>query len=163
MDARAWIALVGFLVVSFAAGAIGATLQGPAAEVGATYEAFDLPTWAPPGNVFGIVWPILYVMIGVAAWVVWLAAGGIRAATGTLALWLLQLGVNAAWPAAFFGGDNVGLGLVVILVLDALVIATMAAFRWYASLAAWLLAPYLAWLLYATALNAAIWWSQTFG
>jgi translocator protein len=163
MDARRWIALVGFLVVSFAAGAIGSTLQGPVADVVATYEGFDLPAWAPPSSVFGIVWPILYLMIGVAAWVVWLAAGSLRAAAGTLGLWVVQLAVNAAWPAVFFGGDDVGLGLVVIVVLDLLVIATIAAFRWYATLAAWLMAPYLVWLLYATALNASIWWSQTFG
>jgi translocator protein len=148
-------ALVAFLGVTLAASAFGALTQGD--DVGERYLALELPAWAPPQDAFGIVWPILYVLIAVAAWRIWRVRGGVSAATGALSLWFSQLIVNAAWPGVFFGLEEFGWGILVIVALDVLVVATIA---WFARIDRWaalLLAPYLVWIVYATALNIAVW------
>lgn len=147
--------LVAFLLVAFAAGGIGAVGQG--AEVGSRYLALQRPSWAPPPWLFGPVWSVLYAAIGVAGWRVWRAAGSLRAARLTLGLWTTQLLVNAVWPAVFFGREAFGAAVVVILLLDALVVATLITAWRHDRLAGLLLAPYLGWLGFATALNVAIW------
>jgi benzodiazapine receptor len=144
-----------FLALSFLAGFIGSVTQGD--DVGGRYLALELPTWAPPQEAFGLVWPVLYVLIGVAAWRVWDRAGGAQRAGTALNLWFAQLVVNAAWPAVFFGAEAFGPAIGVIVVLVALVVATIAAFARHDRLAAGLLVPYLLWISYATALNVAIW------
>jgi translocator protein len=149
------LALVVFLAVTFVASGVGALSQGEA--VGARYLALELPAWAPPQEAFGLVWPVLYVLIALAAWRVWRAAGGSRPASGALTLWGSQLVVNAAWPGVFFGLEAFGWAAVVIVVLDLLVAATLVRFRSWDRWAALLLVPYLLWILYATALNVAVW------
>jgi translocator protein len=149
------LAAVVFLAITLFASAFGAITQGE--DVGERYLALELPTWAPPQDVFGLVWPVLYVLIAAAAWRVWRVARGAGPARVELSLWLVQLGVNATWPGVFFGLEAFGYAVAVIVVLDLLVVATIVAFwrrdRW----AALLLVPYLLWILYATALNVAVW------
>lgn len=147
--------LIGFVVFAAAAGFVGNLVQG--ADVGARYLSFERPDWAPPREAFGIVWPILYVLIAVAAWRVWDVAGGLRRASVPLGLWVAQLIVNAIWPGVFFGLNEFGWAVPVIVALDLLVIATLISFARWSRLAAFLLVPYLGWILYATALNVAIW------
>ena len=151
---REVVGLLAFVAASAAAGGVGSLLQG--ADVGGRYLALARPGWAPPQEAFGIVWPILYVLVGVAAWLVWRQAGSIAAARGALSLWAAQLVVNAAWPGVFFGLSWFWPAVAVIAVLDVLVVATMIRFARHSRPAAVLLVPYLAWLLYATALNVAI-------
>jgi translocator protein len=151
---RRFAALAIFLLVAFAAGGIGSVTQG--SDVDVRYLALDRPVWAPPSWLFGVVWPVLYLMIGVAAWRVWRAAGSVRAAGTALGLWLAQLVVNAIWPGVFFGLEAFGPAIVIILVLDLIVVATIVAFARHDQLAAWLLVPYLVWILYATALNISL-------
>jgi translocator protein len=153
--ARHLAAFVVFLVVSGAAGLAGNLAQGE--DVAADYRALDLPWWAPPSAAFGIVWPVLYVLIALAAWRVWRAAGLTRG-RAAMVLWGLQLVLNAVWPGVFFGMAMVGPAIAVITVLVVVVVATMAAFAEHDRVAATLLAPYLGWLLYATALNVAVGW-----
>lgn len=143
-----------FVVVSALAGFVGNLGSGDA--VGARYLELDRPAWAPPQEAFGIVWPVLYLLIGVAAWLVWRQAGSLSAARRELTLWGTQLVVNAVWPAVFFGAELFWPAVAVIVVIDVLVAATLVAFWRRHRLAGLLLAPYLAWLLYATALNVAI-------
>jgi translocator protein len=150
-----WLGLLVFLVIAFAAGGIGNLLQG--AEVDTRYLALDRPVWAPPSWTFGVVWPVLYLLIGVAAWRVWLTAGGVAAASTALGLWLAQLVVNAVWPGVFFGLGAFGPAVGVIAVLIVLVAATLVAFARIDRPAAGLLVPYLLWITYAAALNVAIW------
>lgn len=153
---RSLVALVGFLAAAALAAAVGALLQGD--DVGARYLALERPGWAPPAWLFAPVWSVLYVLIGIAGWLLW-QAGARRA----LRPWTAQLVVNATWPGVFFGLEAFGPSLVVILVLDLLVLVTvLAAARAPrpAPLGAALLVPYLLWTAYATALNAAIWLLQ---
>lgn len=153
--ARRWLPLAVFIGAAFAAGAIGSLIQGD--DVAGRYLALDLPAWAPPQEAFGIVWPVLYLLIGIAGWRAWRGAGSLAAASTALALWGAQLVVNSAWSGVFFGLEAYGPAIAVIVVLDVLVIATIAAFRRHDAVAAWLLVPYLLWIGYATALNVAIW------
>ncbi|MTV27738.1 tryptophan-rich sensory protein [Nitriliruptoraceae bacterium ZYF776] len=150
-----WTVLVVFLVVAGAAGFVGNLVQG--SEVGTRYLDFERPPWAPPQEAFGIVWPVLYVLIGIAGWRLWRTTGGVRAAALPLGLWALQLVVNAVWPGVFFGLEEFGWAVPVIVLLDVVVIATIVVAARVDRWAAALLAPYLAWILYATALNVAIW------
>ncbi len=114
------------------------------------------PWGDPPPWVFGPVWIALYVLMGIAAWLVWRRQdeAGRRLA---LMLFAFQLGLNALWSFVFFGMENPGAALVNIGVLWAVILATTFAFRKISQLAAWLLLPYLAWVSFASYLNCGIW------
>ncbi|MEV4754284.1 TspO/MBR family protein [Micromonospora sp. NPDC049559] len=146
---RSLRALLGFGAATFAAAAIGAfAVRGTATE----YDTLVRPSWAPPSWLFGPVWTVLYVSIAVAGWLAWQRAGW------GPALWsyAAQLVLNAAWTPIFFGLGRYGLALVDIVALWLLVAATIVLFHRVSRPAAGLLAPYLAWVSFATALNAAI-------
>ena len=118
------------------------------------------PAWAPPGWLFGPVWTVLYVLMGVAAWLVWRRAGW-SGASGALSLFLVQLVCNAAWSWIFFAWRSGALAFADIVLLIVLIVATMLAFARVHGLAALLLLPYLAWVVFATALTYAIWRGNT--
>lgn len=148
-----WLGLVGWLLASLAAGAVGAVSTRHAREF---YAGLVKPAWAPPGWLFGPVWTVLYVMMGVAAWLVWREAGW---AGATVALWLfvIQLACNAAWSWVFFAWRRGALAFATIVVLLVLIVATLLAFARVHWLAAVLLLPYLGWVAFATALTLVIW------
>lgn len=114
----------------------------------------------PPDWVFGPVWTVLYVLMGVSAWLVWRRQDLAPHRTFVaLRLWGWQLLLNALWTPAFFGLRNPVLGLVVVVALLVLVLLTIVAFhRVRRMTAAALLVPYAAWIAYATYLNAGIVW-----
>ena len=149
---RAALVLVALVLACHAAGALGALVTDAA-----WYRELTRPSWAPPGWVFGPVWLTLYTMKGVAAWRVWRTPSG-PARSRALGWFAAQLALNAAWTPVFFGLRSLGGGLVVIGLLVVAIAGTIRAFRVVAPRAAWLLAPYLAWVLFATALNGALWW-----
>jgi tryptophan-rich sensory protein len=99
---------------------------------------------------------MLYLAMGVAAWLVW-KRGGWSARGGALTLFLVQLALNAAWSGLFFGLRNPALGLAGIAVLWLAILLTLLAFRRVSVAAAWLFVPYLAWVTFAAALNFSIW------
>jgi benzodiazapine receptor len=148
-----WLALLGWIALCAAAGALGAVASISAPEF---YQALDRPTWAPPTGVFGPVWTLLYVLMAVAAWLVWRERGWSRA-LGALGLFVLQLAFNALWSWLFFGWHRGALAFADILVLLVLIVATIVAFARILPLAAWLLVPYLAWVGFATLLNYSVW------
>ena len=117
------------------------------------YAALSKPSWTPPPWVFGPVWTTLYAAMGVAAWRVWRRDGW----SVGVGLFLAQLAVNAAWSPVFFGWQQLGAALAVILVLAALIALTVRAFWRSDRLAGALLVPYLAWASFAACLNAALW------
>ena len=151
------LALIGFvglcLLVWLANGAVTAS------SVRGWYRTLERPPLSPPDWLFGPVWTVLYVTIGVSAWLLWrridVAAHRKRAA---LRVWGWQLLANALWPAAFFGLNSTGLGLGVIVVLWFSIAATIRAFWPLQRVAAVLLSPYLAWVSFATYLNIGFWW-----
>lgn len=146
------IALIAWIVLCQAAGATGALVTDAD-----WYRELARPSWAPPGWVFGPVWVTLYTMMGVAAWLVW-RTPSTSARTHALRWFAAQLALNAIWTPVFFGLRSLGGGLVVIVLLVGAIVATIRAFHRVAPPPAWLLAPYLAWVSFATALNASLWW-----
>ncbi|WAP67080.1 TspO/MBR family protein [Jiella pelagia] len=131
----------------------GGGLIGLAVETGGWYADLAKPSFNPPDWVFAPVWGTLYIFIGFAGWRVW--RSGLGAAHK---LWWLQLALNFAWPPVFFSAHTLGAALIVILALDAAVVAFMAATWRTERISALLFLPYLAWVAYASLLNAALWW-----
>ena len=154
-------------------GAVGVPLT---ATESAWFAGLALPAYYPPGWAFGVVWPILYALLGVAAALVYPrgrdavgGAGGAdesaaardpetaRDAQTAIGLFAVQLGVNVAWSPVFWGLERADLGLAVLAALLPLVVATIVAFDRVDRRAALLLVPYLAWVCFATALNYGVW------
>ena len=148
------LGLVAAQALSLGAGLIGGLAT--ASSVTTWYPALAKPAWTPPGWLFGPVWTLLYVMMGIAAWLVWHRAEEGRARCPLL-LFVLQLLLNACWSFLFFGLRSPGLALVDIALLWFAIAATLWAFARVQGWAALLLAPYLAWVSFAAALNLAIW------
>lgn len=145
-----WVGLAVWIILPLLAGAIGSRFQP-----GEWYAGLDKPSWNPPSWVFGPVWTTLYIMMGIAAWLVWDRHR--RAARTALMLFVVQLAVNAAWSWLFFGVESPGLALADIVLLWVLIVATTVAFWRLRTVAGVLLLPYLAWVTFATALNFQIW------
>jgi translocator protein len=109
--------------------------------------------------VFGPAWGTLYLLMGVAAWLVW-REGVTRQSALALGLFAAQLGLNFAWSLIFFGQQRLGIALLEIAVLWLTILLTMLAFWRVRRPAGALLAPYLAWVSFASYLNAGVWWLQ---
>lgn len=120
------------------------------------YGILDKPSWAPPAWLFGPVWSVLYVLMAVAAWRVW-RASGLGAARPALALYLVQLAFNALWTWLFFVWRDGAWATAEVLVLWGSIVATIVLFRRHDRVAAAMLAPYLLWVSFATALTIAVW------
>ena len=135
-----------------------AALTGALASVraGDFYQVLSKPTWAPPAQVFGPVWSVLYVLMALAAWLV-VRARGWPGARPAIALYVLQLVLNALWTWLFFRWHLGWVALAEIVVLWALLLFTTAAFWRARRLAGALLLPYLAWVTFAAALTYAVW------
>lgn len=144
---------VGWLAVSFVAAAIGAAAS---VQAGSFYTQLVRPEWAPPPGVFGPVWTVLYLIMGIAAWLVWRVAG-FRAARAALTLFLVQLAINGLWSWLFFGWHRGALALADLLLLWVLIVTTIVAFWRIKPLAGALLVPYLLWVSFAGMLNYAVW------
>lgn len=147
------IGLIAWLAVSFIAAAIGsaATLRA-----GSFYTDLIRPEWAPPAAIFGPVWTALYILMAIAAWLVW-RTGGFNAARNALVLFLVQLMFNALWSWLFFGWQMGAAAFVEVVLLWVLIAATLIAFWRIRPFAGILLLPYLAWVSFATALTYSVW------
>ncbi|MDA8248259.1 MAG: tryptophan-rich sensory protein [Rhodospirillales bacterium] len=143
---------MGFVGLTLLVGAVDAALTAPAIRT--WYLSLVRPPGTPPNWVFGPVWMVLYVLIAVAAWLVWQRPWHRRA----LLLWGWQLLANALWTPLFFGLHLVGAALVEVVVLVLLVAITATEFARLSRPAAWLMFPYLLWTCYATYLTAGFWW-----
>lgn len=149
-----YLALAGLVAATLAVGAVGSAVTAPA--IPTWYAGLARPSFAPPNWVFGPVWTTLYVMIAVAAWLVWrLPPGAARRAA--LRLFVAQLALNSLWSILFFGVRRIDLALLEIAVLWAAIAATTVAYARLSRPAALLMLPYLAWVSFAAALNLAFW------
>lgn len=156
---RSVLAAVFFAAVTVAVAVGGSLINSSSMD---WYDELDKPAFTPPGATFGIVWTILYVMIAVSGWLGWraVATAGDPPSPSLFGRptpwWIVQMALNFAWTAVFFGLQAPLAGLVVIAALivavavDAIVVARAS------RVAAWLLVPYLAWCGFATALNVGI-------
>jgi benzodiazapine receptor len=148
---RRWLAMAGWLLLCFAAASLGAVFMP-----GEWYAALKKPAWNPPGWVFGPVWTALYTMMAMAAWLVW-RQGGFAARLGPLLTFLAQLALNALWTPLFFGLHWPRVAFSGIILLWLAIAWTITAFWRVHRAAAWLLAPYLAWVSFAAVLNGTLW------
>jgi translocator protein len=150
-------ALMLFVVLALCVGALGA-LFSPAVSAAAAhwYAALAKPAWLPPQDWFAPVWTALYVLMGIAAWLIWRERYH-RGRTTAVAAYALQLLLNALWAPLFFGLRNIDAGLFDIIALWLAVGWTMREFARVRVAAAVLLAPYFLWVSFAAAMNLALW------
>ncbi|MFC7140709.1 TspO/MBR family protein [Halosimplex aquaticum] len=160
-DRRSALAVVAGIVLVNVVGAAPAVLSGPGS---AWFQALAKPAIYPPPWLFGVVWTLLFTLMGVALALVWLSDGtgdgdgaGWSARRLALALFAGQMALNVAWTPAFFAAENLLAELVVIIALWPAVVATIWAFGRVDRRAALLLVPYLAWVTFAAALNYQFW------
>ena len=148
------LALAVSVGICLGAAGIGSMLTIP--SLGSWYAALRKPRWTPPNWLFGPVWTALYLCMAVAAWLIW-RPGGFSAAALPLALFVLQLALNVFWSGIFFRLRRPGVAFLEVVILWISILATTIAFRSVSATASWLMVPYLAWVTYASALNAAVW------
>jgi tryptophan-rich sensory protein len=140
----------------FAAGCLVAAAAGSLFRPGLWYESLAKPSWRPPNWLFAPVWSALYVMIAIAGWLVW-RQSAVAAVTWPLAVYFLQLLLNAAWTPLFFGLHRPGLAAIEIALTWLSILASIVLIWPISAVAAALLLPYWAWVTFAMALNIAIW------
>ena len=150
-----WLALGHFLLASLTAAAIGGFAT--AESVRTWYPTLAKPAWNPPAAIFGPVWTLLYTAMSIAAWRIWLRRDQ-PGARPVLRLFFVSLGLNALWSVLFFGLHRPGWALGEVLLLWVCLVTLLVRFRRLDEIAGWLWAPYVAWVSFATALNAAIVW-----
>ncbi len=151
---RQMMFLIAFIAVCFASAGLGAAATST--SVGGWYQTLTKPSWNPPAWLFGPVWTALYLMMAVAAWLVW-RGHGTRAARPALMWFGIQLALNVLWSFLFFGMQRPGLAFAEIVALWISIVATCLAFQAKSRTAALMLVPYLAWTSFAVTLNFAIW------
>jgi tryptophan-rich sensory protein len=142
------LVLLGFLVLVIGGGLAIGYLTAP----GEWYAGLDKPSFNPPGWVFAPVWTVLYVLIAVAGW----RTFGRDRRGWPMRLWWAQLALNFLWSPVFFAAHRIGLALAIILLMLAAILAFIVMAWRQDRVAAWLFAPYAAWVGFASVLNGAI-------
>jgi tryptophan-rich sensory protein len=149
----AGLALLGFLGLTFAAAALGGRLTVP--SLGSWYAGLRKPAWTPSGSRIGLIWTVLYFLMGLAAWVVWYEVGFLPVFAWVA--FAIQLALNVGWSALFFGLRNLRAAFLEILALWVVILATLLAFATVSLLAGLLFLPYLVWVTIAGTLNLKVW------
>ena len=154
MKLKSALVLLAFLAISFGVAALGTLTT--ISTVDGWYATAEKAPWSPPNFLFGPVWTVLYTLIAVSGWLVW------REIRRVPPIFIVQLVLNALWTPVFFGAypligaPALWIALAIIVAIDVTVLLTMLRFWKVSRLAAWLLVPYWAWVLFATTLNAAV-------
>jgi tryptophan-rich sensory protein len=136
-------------------GLVGTIFTTPA--IPTWYASLVKPNFSPPNYLFGPVWSILYVLMGISVHLIWqkgLKSRKVREAVYTFGV---QLILNGIWSPIFFGARNLFLALVVIILMWLFILKTILAFRKINKVASYLLYPYIAWVSFATVLNFSVW------
>lgn len=151
-----WAKLVGAIAICETAGAIGAIFT--TSQIATWYRTLAKPAWNPPAVIFGPVWTTLFLLMGIALYLVWQT--NLKKRTERQAFWLFlaHLVVNILWSVVFFGWHSLVGGLVVIIILLIYIAYLTYRFWQIKPAAGWLLLPYLAWVAFATYLNYTIWY-----
>ncbi|MEP6670607.1 MAG: TspO/MBR family protein [Chthoniobacter sp.] len=149
-----WLALFVLIFATFGLSAFGTLAVTSSLSV--WYPSLAKPSWNPPSAVFGPVWTVLYLMMAVAAWLVW-RRGSEAEVVPAMTAYFGQLVLNILWSLIFFGLKAPGWAVFDIVVLWVAIIVAIAQFGKVSRIAAWLLVPYLAWVTFASLLNITIW------
>lgn len=150
---RNWVKLLISIAVPQVVAATAAYFT--VAGIGSWYQTIQRPTWNPPNWLFGPVWTMLYLLMGIALYLVWKT--NVSNKRSAILLWCLQLAANFLWSILFFGQHQIGGALIDLAVLWLLILLTIFAFARINKVAAWLLVPYISWVTFAGILNYTIW------
>lgn len=142
------------LALPLAAGALGSVFTAKA--IPSWYVSIQKPFFNPPSWVFGPVWTVLYVLMGISFFMIWRMSGGTEGRKNAIRVFLWQLSLNAIWTPIFFGFKSPEAALLVILALWVMIVKTIRIFGTLNRSAAYLLIPYLLWVSFAALLNGAI-------
>ncbi|RZA00352.1 MAG: tryptophan-rich sensory protein [Sphingobacteriaceae bacterium] len=148
-----WLPLIICIAIPLA---IGVTASFFTDADSAWYRGLNKPSFNPPAWLFAPVWTILYIMMGVASYLIWEKRDESVAYLKARSLYVMQLLFNFGWSFIFFRGQNVLGGMVIIVFLLALIITCIVHFKKINKTAAWLMVPYLLWVTFATLLNYTI-------
>ena len=149
-----WIKLAISISIPVVVGFIGGQFSRP--EIDTWYQSINKPSWQPPGWVFGPVWTTLYILMGIALYLVWKSSAPAAQKRTAIWLWSIQLVFNFFWSYIFFSMHELGLALAEILVLWGLILLTIFAFARISKTAAWRLVPYISWVSFASILTYTI-------
>jgi benzodiazapine receptor len=150
-----WLKFIITVVVSELTGIISSVFTVSA--IPTWYAPLAKPTLNPPAWIFGPVWTALYLLMGIAAFLIWRKGWGQNDVRMALSIFCAQLILNAFWSIIFFGFHSPGWASAEIAVLWIAIVATIVAFAKISRPAAWLLAPYILWVSFAAYLNYSIW------
>lgn len=145
---------------------VSITLPLLAGFIGSIFTTSSIPVWyvgltkpmlTPPAWVFAPVWTTLYILMGFAAYLVWLKGWNEKGVRAALGVYMLQLVLNTLWSVVFFGLRNPGAALIEMVFLWVSIVATIVLFAKISKPAAWILSPYILWVSFAAYLNYSIW------
>ena len=153
-DLDIWLVLIALILLCLGAGYIGSIATRH--SVRTWYPTLRKPKGTPPSWVFGPVWTTLYIVMAIAAWLVWREVGW-EIGKHALVMFFGQLALNVAWSGIFFGGRQPGLALSEIIILWLAILCTGLMFHFLLPVAGTLTLPYLLWVTYAAYLNFGIW------
>jgi tryptophan-rich sensory protein len=154
INSNHWLSLIVLIGICYGAAWIGSVVTRPA--INNWYAGLAKPSWRPPNWAFAPAWTVIYTLMAFAAWIVWNRHETLFVLPA-LCVFGIQLALNAAWSAIFFGLRRPGLAVIEIACLWVAILATVIQFWRIAPLAGWLLVPYLAWVSFAMVLNFTIW------
>jgi benzodiazapine receptor len=149
------VKLIVSIVACEVAGGIGAIFTTPA--IGTWYASLRKPSFTPPNSVFGPIWITLYLLMGIAVFIVWRQGFGQEGVIVAFAIFWIQLAINVLWSVTFFGSKSLFGGMILIFVLWAAILANIITFFSVSALAGGLLIPYIIWVTIAANLNVQIW------
>ncbi|MDD4858646.1 MAG: tryptophan-rich sensory protein [Dehalococcoidales bacterium] len=149
------VKLVTSIIICEGAGLLGAVFTTPA--IPTWYAALNKPAFTPPSWLFAPVWTGLYLLMAIAAFLVWRKGLDDEQVRGSMVTFMVQLALNVLWSAVFFGLKSPLWGVIVIAVLWVAILLTMLAFMKVSKTAAWLMLPYLLWVSFASALTVSVW------
>ncbi len=145
-----YASLIAFVALVVVVGGVIGIFTAP----GEWYASLQKPPFNPPSWIFGPVWTVLYVLIGIAGWRIW----RVDRTSAAMVAWWVQLALNFLWSPIFFAAENIALALVVVLAM-LVTILTFIVLSWRVDrTAAVLFIPYACWVSFASLLNASIWW-----
>ena len=121
------------------------------------FQSLAKPAWNPPGWLFGPVWTTLYILMGIALYLVWKSDAPTRLKRPAITFWAIQMGLNFLWSFLFFDMHLMDIAFYEIVTLWLVILLTIFAFARISKLAAWLLVPYISWVSFAALLNYTIW------
>jgi len=152
---KPWAKLLLSIVIPLAVGILSGLFT--ASGVNGWYRTIQKPSWNPPNAVFAPVWTTLYILMGIALYLVWNDKASEETKRPVITFWVGQLVLNALWSFLFFSQHAIGLALVEIIVLWFAILITIFLFARIRKAAAWLLVPYISWVSFASLLNFALW------